>query len=273
MQHGFDVSIAQKYGILEAVLFNHFAFWIAKNKANNANFFDGKYWTYNSVNALLEIFPYCTRRKLQYALEKMQKEGLLISGNYNKSAYDRTLWYALGNVGESILQFQEIHFTNLLNGFSNDVQPIPDILPDNIPDRLPDNSKEKKEKKEKKERTQKPKDIAPTPNTEELQRFFGEAVGTEMEEWFQHKTQRRDTYTPKGLEKLLGIVRKNVEAYGEQAVADLIELSIASGWQGIAWDRLKQQKPSNPQNSPPRQSGNVFVDILRKSEEEGVDPF
>lgn len=32
MQHYFDVEMAKKYGILESVLFNHFVFWIEKNR-------------------------------------------------------------------------------------------------------------------------------------------------------------------------------------------------------------------------------------------------
>ncbi|MFR4978333.1 MAG: helix-turn-helix domain-containing protein [Butyricicoccus sp.] len=151
---------------------------------------------------------------------------------------------------------------------------IKQSLPNNIEDNIKDNIEDSiKEKKEKKRSTQKPKEVAPIPSIEELQQCFGRPVGTGMAEWFQHKAQRGDTYTPTGLDKLLSMVRKNVAAYGEQAVADLIELSIASGWQGIAWDRLKTQKPTNQQNSQPPQSGNVFVEILRKSEAEGVDPF
>ena len=55
MEHSFDVMLAQKYGVNAAVLLKHFEFWIAKNKANGKNYFDGKYWTYNSRKAFAEL--------------------------------------------------------------------------------------------------------------------------------------------------------------------------------------------------------------------------
>ena len=35
MEHSFNTEIAEKYGIISAVLYNHFLFWIRKNKADN----------------------------------------------------------------------------------------------------------------------------------------------------------------------------------------------------------------------------------------------
>ena len=52
MQHSFDIEIAEKYGVSEAILLQHLWFWIEKNKANEVNFYDGTYWTYNSIKAL-----------------------------------------------------------------------------------------------------------------------------------------------------------------------------------------------------------------------------
>ena len=57
MQHHFDVELAVKYGVTEAVLLNHFEYWIELNKANGKNLFDGRYWTFNSMKAFSEIFP------------------------------------------------------------------------------------------------------------------------------------------------------------------------------------------------------------------------
>lgn len=142
MQHSFNVEIAKKYGILEAVLLNHLWFWIKKNKANNTNYFDGNYWTYNSKKAFSELFPYASERQIDYALKKLIDCGLAITGNYNKSSYDRTLWYAITKVGYSILQNCEMETTKLLNGNDKIVQPIPDINTDINTDN--NNKKERK---------------------------------------------------------------------------------------------------------------------------------
>lgn len=145
MIHAFDVDIAAKYGVNCAILLNNFQFWIEKNRANGVNFHDGYYWTYNSAKALAELFPYMSTRQITSAIQKLKDEGLLITGNYNKSAYDRTLWYAITEKGESILQKCEpdsaengksimqkceMDLPEMENGLPENGEPIPDIKAD-----------------------------------------------------------------------------------------------------------------------------------------------
>lgn len=141
MQHHFDVGLATKYGMLEAVILNNLEFWTAKNQANGQNCHDGYYWTYNSTKALSELFPYVSQRQIQHALKHLRELGIIQTGNYNKSAYDRTLWYAFTDLGISIMQKREMEESDLSNGFTPQVQPIPDIKPDAKPDRKPDKKK------------------------------------------------------------------------------------------------------------------------------------
>jgi DnaD/phage-associated family protein len=130
MQHSFDIDIAKDYGILEAVILNNMYFWIIKNKANNVNYYDGSYWTFNSSRAFSELFPYASQRQIQLALKKLIDEGILKTGNYNKSAYDRTLWYAFTQKGKCIMQKCKMDYTEEGNGLHENVQPIPDINTD-----------------------------------------------------------------------------------------------------------------------------------------------
>lgn len=130
MYHSFDSEIAEKYGVHCAIILNHIWFWVEKNEANGINFFDGTYWTYSSSEAFAKLFPYLTPRQIQYSLQKLRDEGLIISGNYNANTYDRTLWYALTKFGKSILQNCQMDSTNLRNGTDNFVRPIPDIRTD-----------------------------------------------------------------------------------------------------------------------------------------------
>lgn len=142
MQHYFDINIAMKYGIQPAIILNNLYFWIEKNRANEKHFYDGYYWTYNSMKAFSELFPYMTERQIDYAIKKLVESGLVIKGNYNKSSYDRTCWYAITKAGYSILQNCEMDKTNkeysisqncemdktnLSNGNDTIVKPIPDI--------------------------------------------------------------------------------------------------------------------------------------------------
>ncbi|WP_407453520.1 conserved phage C-terminal domain-containing protein [Methanobrevibacter sp.] len=134
MQHHFDIEVATKYGIIPAILLNHLYFWIEKNKANEKNFFEDRYWTYNSAKAFSNLFPYLSTRQINYSLQKLIDEKLIITGNYNQSKYDRTLWYAITDYGYSIIQKSEIDFTKLSNGNDTIVKPIPYINTDNKQD-------------------------------------------------------------------------------------------------------------------------------------------
>ena len=81
MYHSFDTELAEKYGILEAILLNHLLFWIEKNKANEINFHDGYFWTYNSTKAFSKLFPYASQRQIQNALKHLKEEGIIQTGN------------------------------------------------------------------------------------------------------------------------------------------------------------------------------------------------
>ena len=136
MQHSFDVDIAKEYGILEAILLNHLWFWIKKNEANDTNYYDDNYWTYNSTRAFNELFPYVSQRQIQNALTRLKNEEIIITGNYNNSAYDRTLWYAFSKKGKCIMQKCKMEDVKKGNGLVENVKPIPDnntnINKDNI---------------------------------------------------------------------------------------------------------------------------------------------
>ena len=131
MNHSFDKDIAVAYGLPEAIILNHMQFWIEQNEANNINFYDGSYWTYNTTRAYAEIFPYLSQRQIQCALKHLRDEGILKTGNYNEVAYDRTLWYAFTEKGISIMQKCKMEVTGMSNGFDAQVQPIPDNNTDN----------------------------------------------------------------------------------------------------------------------------------------------
>jgi hypothetical protein len=95
--HSFDVSLAERFGLDEAIFLQHFEFWTRKNKANNKNLHKGRYWSYNSVEAFSELFPYFTEDRIRRTLERMTKRGLILTDNFNKAKYDRTKWYALAD--------------------------------------------------------------------------------------------------------------------------------------------------------------------------------
>ena len=116
MDHSFNVEIATKFGLEEAILFQHIQYWVEKNKANEKNFYNGRYWTYNSTKAFEKMFPYMTQRTIARKLQNLIDKGLILTGNYNENKYDRTLWYSLTDYAESILPRSQINDTEMTNG-------------------------------------------------------------------------------------------------------------------------------------------------------------
>ena len=127
MEHSFNVYIAEKYGVHAAILLNNIEHWIAHNKANNINYRDGYYWTFNSKRAFAELFPYMNERQIDYALKKLIDGGIIITSKYNTSAYNHTLWYTITKLGYSILQNCEIEEAKLCNGLTENVKSMTNI--------------------------------------------------------------------------------------------------------------------------------------------------
>ena len=125
MEHSFNVELASIYGIEEAILIQNLFFWINKNVANNKNFNEERYWTYNSTKAFSELFPYLNESKISRILKKLQDNDIIIKGNFNKEKFDRTAWYAFTDNGISILEKLGYHFTKTSNGFFTNEEPIP----------------------------------------------------------------------------------------------------------------------------------------------------
>ena len=124
MEHSFDIDIAKEVGINSAIIYKHIQFWCAKNKANDVHFHDNYYWTYNSKKAFVELMPYFTERQIEYAINKLVEHKYIIKGNYNKSPYDKTQWYADIRV-ETQEQYESFDSTKLCNRTTENVRPIP----------------------------------------------------------------------------------------------------------------------------------------------------
>lgn len=134
MNHSFDVEVATKYGVNAAIILDNIFFWCQKNEANQKNEHDGLYWTYNSVKAFCELFPYISEKQIRGALETLEQEGLIQSNNFNINAYDRTKWFAITQKGKSIYLKGQMDLSKRANGFIQKGEPIPDIKPDIKPD-------------------------------------------------------------------------------------------------------------------------------------------
>lgn len=139
----FDENIALELGVECAILLSNIQFWVKKNRANGEekHFHDGRWWTYNSAGSFAKLFPYWKERSVYNYLEKLEKAGYIMSGNYNQFKYDRTKWYTTDGCKNSVYKVMEIQppkdvtpSAKFANASTEICGPIPDITTDKKPD-------------------------------------------------------------------------------------------------------------------------------------------
>ena len=89
--------VAARYGFEEAVFLHSLMFWYRTNRANNRNFRDGRWWTYNTIKAFEDIFPWWSAKQIRRIADSCREQGALVTGNYNQDRRDRTVWYSPGD--------------------------------------------------------------------------------------------------------------------------------------------------------------------------------
>lgn len=216
MEHSFNIELAKEYGILEAILLKNIWFWIEKNRANEKNFYDGTYWTYNSTRAFNELFPYASESSIKRALKSLQEKGIIKTGNYNKSSYDRTLWYAFTDLGESIVSNRQMETNKSSNGNEQNGLTIPDINTDYKTTNIKTNKKEKKETEF---------DSVINEN------FTDEELKQTIYEFIKMRKAIKKPLTTRGLELMINKLKKMTSNTNEQI--QILNNSIMNNWQGI----------------------------------------
>lgn len=234
MEHHFNTDIAKDYGIEESILLHHFFFWISRNAANEENFHDGLFWTYNTRESYAKFFEYMSESKIYRIIGKLVDEGLLVKGDYNTDRWKRPTWYAftkngleyMAKNGYNIKPFgvdlqNDTHVCSELNNreFENEQS----ILI-NYTDNKDTDSKQEKEdtiisSKKKAAKSEEPIVIAP-----EMQ----EVVDT----WMQYKKEKKQSYKPTGFKTFY---KKLCEFSGKnpQVAMAIIEQSMRNNYAGI----------------------------------------
>lgn len=93
--HSYNVSVAADVGINAAVIFYNICYWVEENTANERNFINGEYWTYNTVNAFKMLFPEMSYEQVRNALRKLENSKYIKSAFLNEDTRDRTKWYTV----------------------------------------------------------------------------------------------------------------------------------------------------------------------------------
>lgn len=105
----------------------------------------------------------------------------------------------------------------------------------NLSDKSNLSGKRTQDKDKEKDKEEDKDNTPPTPS-------FGSELQSAIDAWLQYKAERKEAYKPQGLKAMISEIRNNAAEYGEEAVAALIRECMASNWQGIIFDRLKNKK-------------------------------
>ena len=86
-------SLAAELGTAdEAIVLQQLHYWL--QHSNNVR--DGHKWVYNSISDWLKQFPWIkSRKRLTRYFDDLEARGLVVTGNYNKAAFDKTKWYRI----------------------------------------------------------------------------------------------------------------------------------------------------------------------------------
>lgn len=84
-------TLASKVGLNEAIVIQQLHYWIKDSDKVR----EGKKWTYNTYEGWLEQFPFWSLSTMRRTLSSLEKQGLVITGNYNKMKADKTKWYTI----------------------------------------------------------------------------------------------------------------------------------------------------------------------------------
>lgn len=213
----YDIIVLKTKAVMElgfnsALVLQNIHFWVETNKAKNQNYHEGRYWTYNSVQALSKMFPVLTPKAIRYALEKLKSDGYILTGNFNKVQYDRTLWYtvtdkAFALLGDSICQKKQMEMWKMANGNVENGKPIPDVYHNNN-----SNIKKEKNKKEKKPPVESSVGNEPTlfsPTVKDTHKFDKHNLEADFEKlWQMYPCKQGKT---KAYEKFVKAVKGGVE--------------------------------------------------------------
>jgi len=110
--------LAVKVGVNGALFLQQLHYWLEKS----VNVQDGYTWVYNTNQQWLQQFPFWSLSTIQRIISKLEKEGLIIKGKYNRSKFNNTVWYRIDYKKlEELMpsdEFEELEDVNLTEGES-----------------------------------------------------------------------------------------------------------------------------------------------------------
>jgi len=132
-------TLAEKVGLNEAIFLQQLHYWLSKSE----HVYDGRHWVYNSMENWRKQLPIISASTIRRIVKKLEKEKIIITGNFNRYKMDRTKWYTIDYdaldsfIQDRQIEKQEMPKTN--NQIDHIVEPM--TQSPNQTDHMPNNAR------------------------------------------------------------------------------------------------------------------------------------
>ena len=99
--YSFSTDDAVDHGVDAAILLHNVRYWLDYARAHDEMKQDGYYWMFMTASKMQIIMPFWSENKIQKMLKRLVEKGTLITGEYNKSSWNRTKWYSMPEFSHS----------------------------------------------------------------------------------------------------------------------------------------------------------------------------
>lgn len=187
----FSPLLAELVGLNEAIILQQLHYWLLKAGKE----YNGRLWVYNSISSWQTQFRFWSESTIKRTFKNLEKQGLILTANFNKKNFDKTKWYSINydklqelekDVVYRLGHFDPTNVSNWSNEGGNLTQPIPEITTEitdnnklyNIAENSAGFSKNLKEEEKEKNATLKDKpenltrEISAAGENEKPQNFF-----------------------------------------------------------------------------------------------------
>lgn len=84
-------SLAVKIGLNEAIVLQQIHYWVT----SSSHVIEGRKWIFNTYKDWQKQLPFWSESTIKRTIHSLEKQGLLISGNWNQMKIDKTKWYTI----------------------------------------------------------------------------------------------------------------------------------------------------------------------------------
>ena len=90
------IEMGIAFGTTDSIIIMQVLYWMKKFQNSPDHNKDGRTWVYNTYDDWIKLnFPYLSRNTVIRAFDRLEKQGVILSANYNKMKFDKTKWYSV----------------------------------------------------------------------------------------------------------------------------------------------------------------------------------